>query len=192
MRFKRARHGAVTAEPSEVEVAVLSSAVGQLLQLLGAQDDAHDDDPLAALVGLPAGEVARPQDPALARLLPDAYRPEASDEPGFDAEEAAADFRRYTEADLRAGKRADAAAVLESLASLPTGGRLRLDRPQADAWLGTLNDLRLVLGTRLEVTEDPADAQPPEDEELAHAMQVYGWLGWLQESLLEVLEPRQP
>ena len=191
MRFKRARHGAVTAEPGEVEAAVLSSAVEQLLHLLGTQDDAHDD-PLAAMVGLPAGDVARPDDPALARLLPDAYRPDATDEPGFDAAEAAADFRRYTEADLRAGKRANASVVLQTLAGLSGGGRLRLDRLQADAWLGALNDLRLVLGTRLGVTDDPDDQQLPEDPELAHAMQVYGWLGWLQESLLDVLEPLQP
>ena len=191
MRFKRARHGAVTAEVSDVEAAVLASTVAQLLQLLGAQDDTHDD-PLAAMVGLPAGDVVRPDDPALARLLPDAYRPDATDEPGFDAEEAAADFRRYTEADLRAGKRAHAVTVLETLATLPGGGRLRLDRPQADAWLGTLNDLRLVLGTRLDVTDEPDDQQLPEDEELAHALQVYGWLGWLQESLLAVVDPVPP
>ena len=191
MRFKRARHGAVTAEPGEVEAAVLSSAVEQLLHLLGTQDDAHDD-PLAAMVGLPAGDVARPDDPALARLLPDAYRPDATDEPGFDADEAATEFRRYTEADLRAGKRAHAATVLETLQALPPGGRLRLDRTQADAWLGTLNDLRLVLGTRLEVTDDPLEQPLPQDEELAHALQVYGWLGWLQESLLDVLDPLGP
>jgi hypothetical protein len=82
--------------------------------------------------------------------------------------------------------------VLETLAALPDGGRLRLDRSQADAWLGTLNDLRLVLGTRLDVTDDPDDQELPEDEELAHAMQVYGWLGWLQESLLSVLDPLPP
>ena len=191
MRFKRARHGAVTAEPGEVEAAVLSSAVEQLLHLLGTQDDAHDD-PLAAMVGLPAGDVAAPDDPALARLLPDAYRPDATDEPGFDADEAATEFRRYTEADLRAGKRAHAATVLETLQALPAGGRLRLDRTQADAWLGTLNDLRLVLGTRLEVTDDPLEQPLPQDEELAHALQVYGWLGWLQESLLDVLDPLGP
>jgi hypothetical protein len=189
VRFKKARHGAVTADLSDVESAVLTSAVGQLLHLLGEQV-AVDDDPLAALVGLPSGEVRRPEDPALARLLPDAYRPDASDADGFDAAEAAADFRRYTEGDLRAGKRAHAAAVLESLAGVPGGGRLRLERPAADAWLGTLNDLRLVLGTRLDVTEDSSAQPPPQDDELAHALEVYSWLGWLQESLLEVLPPR--
>ena len=189
MRFKRARHGVVTADVSDVETSVLASAVAQLLHLLGEQD-AVDDDPLAAMVGLPAGDVRRPDDPAMARLLPEAYRPEASDEPGFDVDEAAADFRRYTEGDLRAGKRGHAVLVLGNLAALEGGGRLRLDRAGADAWLGTLNDLRLVLGTRLEVTEETGDQDPPDDEDRAHALQVYGWLGWLQESLLDCLDPQ--
>jgi hypothetical protein len=189
VRFKRARHGVVTADVSDVETSVLASAVAQLLHLLGEQD-AVDDDPLAAMVGLPAGDVRRPDDPAMARLLPDAYRPEASDEPGFDVDEAAADFRRYTEGDLRAGKRGHAVLVLENLAALGGGGRLRLDRAGANAWLGTLNDLRLVLGTRLEVTEETGDQDPPDDEDRAHALQVYGWLGWLQESLLDCLDPQ--
>jgi len=189
VRFKRARHGVVTADVSDVETSVLASAVAQLLHLLGEQD-AVDDDPLAAMVGLPAGDVRRPDDPAMARLLPEAYRPEASDEPGFDVDEAAADFRRYTEGDLRAGKRGHAVLVLGNLAALEGGGRLRLDRAGADAWLGTLNDLRLVLGTRLEVTEETGDQDPPDDEDRAHALQVYGWLGWLQESLLDCLDPQ--
>jgi hypothetical protein len=189
VRFKRGRGGVVTADVTDVEVAVLASTVAQLLHLLGEQD-AVDDDPLAAMVGLPAGDVRRPDDPALARLLPDAYRPDATAEPGFDADEAAAEFRRYTEADLRAGKRTQAVAVLESLAALEGGGRLRLSRDDADAWLGALNDLRLVLGTRLDVTEETYDEPLPDDEDRAHALQVYSWLGWLQESLLEVLEPR--
>lgn len=193
MRFTRTRQSVAKADVSAVEASVLTSAVTQLQQLLGeAVAVDADADPLVALVGLPPGEVRRPDDPALARLLPDAYRPspEASGDVDFDVEEAAGDFRRYTEADLRAGKRAQAALVLEQLAALPGGGRLRLDRAGADAWLGTLNDLRLVLGTRLEVTEETREQPPPDDQDRAHALQVYGWLGWLQESLLDCLDPR--
>jgi hypothetical protein len=188
VQFARGAPGVVTADVSELEAAVLTSVTGQLLQLLG-QQDAPDDDPLAALVGLSGGEVQRPDDPALARLLPDAYRPDAGADPGFDVVEAAAEFRRYTEPDLRAGKRAHAATVLETLARLPAAGRLELARPEADAWLGTLNDLRLVLGTRLQVTDDPDEQPVPRSEDVAHALHVYGWLGWLQESLIECLDP---
>jgi hypothetical protein len=180
MRFKKQRGGLVRADPDPVEVDVLVAVTGDLLVLLGEQDDA-DADPLAAIVGLSQGPVDKPDDPALARLLPDAYGDDAA---------AATEFRRFTEADLRAGKRANASAVLASLAPLvERGGRLVLDRDQADAWLGCLNDLRLVLGTRLEVTEE-TEVDPRSDDPRAQALQVYSWLGWLQESLLSCLVPR--
>ncbi len=186
MRFKR-RRGAVSAKVDEVEATVLSHLAGELLLLLAdAEEEAAEgavQDPLAAMVGMPTGEVAKPTDPGLARLLPDAY----GDDDG-----AAAEFRRYTESDLRAGKRADASAVLATLAPLlDDGGPLALDREQADAWLRCLNDLRLVLGTRLEVTEE-TDLDPARDDPQVRALHVYGWLGWLQESLVGSLEPLPP
>ncbi|MCW2615671.1 MAG: hypothetical protein JWN08_2665 [Frankiales bacterium] len=180
MRFHRKRSGLVEARLDAVEADVLTAVVGDLLVLLG-DDDAGEQDPLAAMVGMPTGPVEPPTDPALARLLPDAYG---------DDDEAATEFRRYTETDLRAGKRAHAAVVLGTLAPyVDRGGRIPLDREQADAWLTCLNDLRLVLGTRLEVTED-TDFEPGSDDPRSQALMVYGWLGWLQESLLECLEPR--
>jgi hypothetical protein len=181
MKFKR-RGGGIRAEVDPVEADVLIAVAGDLLVLLGDADE-PDADPLAALVGLSGGPAEPPSDPALARLLPDAYG---------DDDAAATEFRRYTEGDLRAGKRAHATAVLASLAPLAErGGRLVLDRDEADAWLGCLNDLRLVLGTRLEVTED-SERRPRSDDPRAQALQVYGWLGWLQESLLGCLDPRDP
>lgn len=180
MRFKRSRRG-VEAKLDPVEAKVLAQCATELLELLGDSDEVPDD-PIAAMVGLPAGEVKTPVDPALARLFPDAY--------GEDAE-AAQDFRRYTEADLRAAKRAAAATALAQLEPLvAAGGRLLLDRNEADAWLSWLNDIRLVLGTRLEVTQDAYDEQPDETDPRAQVFRVYGWLGWLQESLLSCLEPR--
>ena len=182
MKFKKQRAGGIRADLDPVEADVLLAVVGDLLVLLGEQEQA-DADPLAALVGLSDGPTERPSDPALARLLPDAYG---------DDEAAATEFRRYTERDLRAGKRANASTVLASLAPLADGGgRLVLDRDEADAWLSCLNDLRLVLGTRLEVTED-TELDPRRDDPRAQALQVYGWLGWLQESLLGCIAPRPP
>jgi hypothetical protein len=186
VRFTRRRGGALQADLSEVEAAVLASAAGDLARLLGEGEET-DPDPLAAMVGLSSGPVERPRDPALARLLPDAYRPGAGGQ--VDTEAASAEFRRFTEADLRAGKRADARLVQETLAPLRHGGRLRLDRAQADAWLNCLNDLRLVLGTRLEVTEESLDDELEEDDPRRHALELYSWLGWLQESLLSCLAP---
>jgi hypothetical protein len=191
VRFRRTRTGGVSADLAPLEVAVLASAARDLLELLTGDAPAAGADPLEALVGLPSGPVTRPEDPALQRLLPDAYRPDA---PGLDpdaAASAAADFRRYTEADLRAGKRAQGDRVLETLAGVAGGGRLELDRDAADAWLGFLNDVRLVLGVRLEVDEDTMEEDLPDDgDPRTEALRVYGWLGWLQESLLSCLDPR--
>jgi hypothetical protein len=199
VRFKRRRGGRIESDVPATEVAVLARAVGELLELLAADDEqAAGADPLEALVGLTPGDVRRPDEPALRRLFPDAYRDDAFGrspgraDPQAAAAEASADFRRYTEADLRAGKRANADVVLATLAPLAGGGRLALDRGQADAWLGTLNDLRLVLGVRLDVREDVLEQPFPDDDPRAFALEVFSWLGWLQETLLECVDPRSP
>ncbi len=183
MRFRSSRQG-VVADVDAVEAHVLARCAEDLLTLLGEDDDTDTDiaqDPLAALVGLASEPVEAPTDPALARLLPDAY---ADDDPDANRE-----FRRYTDADLRAGKRAHAGVVL---ATLPDGGGpLVLDRDQAVAWLGFLNDLRLVMGTRLDVTEETDPDALPDDDPRLPALQVYGWLGWLQETLVSSLSPRR-
>ena len=82
-------------------------------------------------------------DPVLARLLPDAYR----DDP-----EEAGEFRKYTESSLREAKKYFAQTLLETLP--PKGGRVKLTGDQARDWLRALNDVRLMFGVRLEVTED--------------------------------------
>ena len=182
MRFRRTRKGAV-ADLDEVESVVLRRFVTDLLALL-TDDTPHERstpaDPLEALVGLPPGDPVRPTDPALARLLPDAYR----DDPT-----ASAQFRRYTDSDLRARKRGNAQTVLAALPA--SAGRVVLDRDAADAWLTCLNDLRLVLGTRLAVTEDLDAELLTADDPRRQALEVYDWLGGLQESLLQCLPPRR-
>jgi hypothetical protein len=119
-----------------------------------------------------------PDDPVLARLLPDAYR----DDP-----EAAGEFRKYTEGSLREAKKYFAQTVLDTLP--PNGGRVELTADQARDWLRALNDVRLTFGVRLEVTEDFEEqlaALDPEDPKVA-AFEVYGWLGAVQESLVQAL-----
>ena len=115
------------------------------------------------------------EDPVLRRLFPDGHRGDAG---------IAADYREMTESALRSGKTDDLATVR---ASLPDGGgELRLDPEQADAWLRTSNDLRLALGTRLDITEDtePPDDVTSEDEQ---QLAVYYWLTGLQGSLVDAL-----
>ena len=139
----------------------------------------HWDSPeeFAALLGL-SDSTALPEDPVLARLLPDAYRDDA---------EAAGDFRRYTEQDLRSGKVAAARTVL---ATLPEGGgQVRLSTDDAQAWLRAINDVRLALGVRLSITEDFEQrlaGLDPEDPRSAYFW-VYDWLTYLQETLVHAL-----
>jgi hypothetical protein len=181
VRFTRHR-GGVRADLEAVEAQVLGQLANEMLGIVEPTGGPEpvSDDPLAALIGMPTGEVPPPEDPVLRRLLPDAYR---------DDEGAASDFRRFTDSELRAAKRGHATVVVETLPD--GGGSMKLDRDQADAWLGALNDMRLALGTSLEVTEatDPDDY--PEDHPARQALEVYGWLGWLQESLLSCLDPRR-
>ncbi len=146
------------------------------------------DSPDAALLAGSAAALAAelqltdaatpPSDPALARLLPDAYR----DDP-----QAAAEFRRYTEHGLRSAKIAAARTVL---ATLPArGGRIRLTAADSQAWLRALNDVRLALSVRLDVTEDfDSDvAQMDRGDPRFAYVWVYQWLAYLQETLVEAL-----
>jgi hypothetical protein len=119
-----------------------------------------------------------PDDPVLARLLPDAY----PDDPA-----AAGEFRRYTESGLRSGKVAAARTVLDTLPE--AGGRVRLSADEAQAWLRSLNDIRLALGVRLEVTEDREAMveRAGQGGPQAAGLWVYDWLTLLQETLVEAL-----
>ena len=140
--FHPSRRG-IEARLSRDERAVLRGLVGEVLELVEMDAPAVPEDPLAAMVGISDLDLQLSDDPVLARLFPDAYADDAA---------ASGDFRRYTESDLRAGKR-DAARAM--LASLPPGsGRVVLDRPTAEVWLAALNDVRLALGTRLGVCDE--------------------------------------
>ena len=63
----------------------------------------------------------------------------------------------------------------------------RLDEEQMAAWLGALNDLRLVLGTRLNVTEDMHPDDLSDEDPRAHSLALYYYLGWLEEQVVEAL-----
>ncbi|MGZ4609546.1 MAG: DUF2017 domain-containing protein [Actinomycetes bacterium] len=140
--FKRSRHGELSMRLDDAEIRILRHVLTETLELLGPPEP-PDDDPLAAAVGIGTTTTA-PEDPALARLFPNAY----TDDPA-----ASADFRRYTEPGLREAKREAARTALATLDEARDHRRV-LTEAEAMAWLGTLNDMRLVLGDRLGVTED--------------------------------------
>ncbi|MFF5113404.1 DUF2017 domain-containing protein [Streptosporangium sp. NPDC000509] len=169
--FKPGHGGGVITVFDAAEVSILRSLVTQILGLI--EPGETGDDPLEKALGI--GPSEQSDDPVLARLFPSAY------EDG----EAAAEFRRYTEATLREGKRADAKAMLDSAEA----GRVELTREQAQAWMRALNDVRLALGTRLEVTEEVHDeiADMPESDPRYPAYVIYDWLTYLQDTLVRAL-----
>jgi len=197
--FRAVRGGGASATFVPSQAGIIRSLVSQIAELVGTEPgpggpgpgepgpqqprpgEPHPGEPsmddLARLLGQ-AGPATPPDDPVLARLLPDAYA---------DDTEAAGDFRRFTEQELRNGK---AAAARTVLATLPEeGGRVRLSEEEAQVWLRALNDVRLALGVRLSITEDfdarAADLDPA-DPRSAY-MWIYDWLTFLQETLVRAL-----
>lgn len=152
-------------ELARVEAAHLAGLVGQFRDLL--RDSAPEDG-----------------DPALVRLAPAAY----------DDEDAAREFRALTQHDLLDRRAADAEVVLASLpdaAELPDDPEdpalleqveIRLDADAVRAWMRTLAAVRLVLATRLGITD--ADDHDPEDPRFG----VYDWIGYRLDGLVTALD----
>lgn len=165
---------------TDTELQVLRGVVEQLAVLLGELPTPSTSDPLAELVG-PVGPVEPPADPALRRLFPDGYR----DDPA-----AAEEFRRFTQANLRAGKQADLAVVRRTLEEAARGGALTLDAQALDSWLRVLTDARLVLGVRLGIeTEEDAEALAERtvgDEAARAAAELFEWLGIVLDELVSL------
>jgi hypothetical protein len=156
-------------ELTSIEVAHLAAITGQFLELV--------DDP-----GAPASA-----DPAVARLVPDAY----PDDP-----RASGDFRRLTAGDLLGRRASDARAVLGTLAQhgpVPAVEALdehtalgvvtvTLDPEETSAWLRTLAAVRLVLASRLGIENE--DDDPSDDPRSL----LYDWLGQRLEALLDAVD----
>jgi hypothetical protein len=175
------------------EADLLRSLAAQLVELLRneAAVPRDDADPLEAMFDF-SGPTTEPDDPVLARLFPTAYP---------DDEEAGAEFRRFTEGALRDGKANAAIAVIDGLedAGLPPELTeeglmidVELDEPTAETWLRSFTDVRLALATRLEVEEgDEAYWRSlPDDDPRAQAHDIYEWVGYLQETLVDALSRR--
>jgi hypothetical protein len=175
--FQRTATGRVVLRVDQVERGLLTSVAHQVIDLVKPEEPSPDQDPLAAQLGWMDGDVGISDDPAVARLLPDAY--ENSDD--------ARDFRRFTENDLRQSKVQHATTMLEELER--SGEKITVASPES--WLGTLNDARIAIGTRIQISEDNHEelSNLPEDDPRAGLFHVYDWLTFLQESLVRCLDP---
>lgn len=184
------RSGAMIANFSGFEADLLRSLASQIVELLRNEHAVPDDstDPFEAMMDF-SGPTTVPEDPVLARLFPTAYP---------DDEEAAAEFRRFTEGSLRDTKAAAAIAIIDSLedAGLPPELTeeglvidVELDERAAHEWLRAFTDIRLALATRLEVEEGDEHYwhSLPDEDPRAQAHDIYDWVGWLQETLVEAL-----
>jgi hypothetical protein len=143
-------------------------------------------DEVAVLRGLPdqlRGVLAEGEDePVNRRLFPPAYLDVADVE--HDAE-----YRRLMHDDLVKEKLANLDLVTGTLARGSTSVRrwtVELTEEEATAWLGVLNDLRLALGVRLDITED-YDGAVDDTDPRAPAFRLLSYLGWLEEQLLDAL-----
>jgi hypothetical protein len=109
-------------------------------------------------------------DPAVSRLFPPAY----PDDPLQNLE-----FETNLGAAPRSGK-LEALDVVERTATAST-----LTEDELHAWIGVVNDLRLVLGTRIEITEEATDEDFPADDPRHETYRVYQFLGYLLQELLQ-------
>ena len=169
--FKSGIGGKLTLKLDDAELGVLSQLFEQMAELLEHPESESGTDPLAQMLNM-SGSTQISEDPALARLFPDGYSGD---------EHASADFRRFTEQDLRAQKIAVVASAQKTLSEWT--GKSTLTQQQAQDWLKALNDLRLVLGTRLEINE-VSDRDHETDEP---GMQLYNYLTYLQGTLIDCL-----
>ena len=159
--FKRIGNDRVRVRLANDEVAVLRGLPDQLRTVLGEGED----------------------EPVNRRLFPPAYLDVADIE--HDAE-----FQRLMHDDLVAEKLTNLDLVTDTLARGTSSVRrwtVELTDEEATAWLGVLNDLRLALGVRLDITED-FDGDVDDTDPRAPALRLLSYLGWLEEQLLEALQ----
>ena len=164
------------------EAALLRSLVGSVIGMLDERESSTPADELEEITGMRTGHSAPPQDATMKRLLPDFFRA-ATDHPAGSgtAESLNSALRSLHEPQILAAKRDAAQRLLDTLPS--GGGRFELTEDDAHAWAAAVNDVRLALGTMLDIENVGLD-ELPEDHPMAGHVDVYQWLTVLQEYLV--------
>lgn len=164
----------------EIEERILRDLARQLIDIAGPPTT-HDqnEDPLVAIVGIDSN-ATKPTDPIQARLFPDAY-PEDPD--------ASLEFRRFTERSFRQEKSDRVERILAQIEAGPFDGEERQVFVAGDSWndwVAFLNDLRISLGTKLNIDPSGHPAGHSAGQSQDNGLyDLYNWLTWMQESLIE-------
>jgi len=164
------------------ESALLRSLVTSLLDMLDDRETSSPTDELEELTGMKTGNAKPPEDDTMKRLLPDFYRAQTEHPAGSGpAESLNSALRSLHEPSIIDAKREAAQRLLATLPS--AGGKFELAEPDAHCWVASVNDVRLALGTMLEISANGPD-QLPEGHPMAGHLDVYQWLTVLQEYLV--------
>jgi hypothetical protein len=164
------------------EAALLKNLVTSLVEMLDDRESDSPRDELEELTGMKTGNSAPPEDDTMRRLLPDFYRPPHDHPAGSNtADSLNAALRSLHEPAIIDAKRQAAQRLLNTLPM--AGGKFELSEDDAHCWAGCVNDVRLALGTMLEIGPEGPDRLPAEHPMAGH-LDVYQWLTVLQEYLV--------
>lgn len=162
------------------ESALLGQLLSQLVRLLQSHSGTSlDPDPLFAGLEV-GGSETPPLDPALARLLPDAYEGDAE----------ASEFRRVTEQGLVNRKLQDALQVVTAIGigEVPFAEEtveVEIPRDELLVWARTLTALRLAIAARIGLERAEDHAKLASDEALHGTVTVFDWLAAILESIMQ-------
>lgn len=164
------------------EATLLQSLVNSLTEMLDERETSSPTDELEELTGMRTGHSTPPEDDTMLRLLPDFFRPQHDHPAGSrTAESLNSALRSLHEPEIIDAKRHAAQRLLDTLPA--GGGRFEIGEDDAHCWAACVNDVRLALGTMLEIGADGPDHLPAEHPMAGH-LDVYQWLTVLQEYLV--------
>jgi hypothetical protein len=164
------------------EAALLKNLVGSMIGLLDERESSTPPDELEEITGIKTGNAEPPDNATLRRLLPDFSKPDDNAPNVTDSLNAF--LRSLHEPEIIEAKRV---AAQQLLATIPDdGGRFELTEDAANAWIAAVNDIRLALGTMLDIRAGGPD-RLPDDHPMAPHLDVYQWLTFLQEYLVLAL-----
>jgi len=111
------------------------------------------------------------------RLFPAAYHQDEQHEQ---------EYQRLMRDELLSSRLTSLSLTSSLLEREPSGDKVVLSADELDALMRSINSLRLVLGTLLDVDEDEFEAHPDENDPGYGQYQLYSYLGWLLDWIVTV------